>query len=484
VNFLSLGLRNLLLRKWRTALLLGGYGLGVATMIVLLSIGEALVLQASDEKLIGGGDVTVLPQGIDVEVMKTGGLGGMFFSIDHSRFIYRQLLAARRLQADVAVAAPQVTGKLLYVSTSARSFSVLASGEIPSLSREVGAVPRLGSGEWSDTPDDRRWTTPSPAELRHEIDRFHLPPAEVRGDTTWGEWHYFNVLWPSGRKWAFISFIVGGAIPEGRWGGQVLVTLHEVGRPVRRFVSQALPNAIAFSTTRADVRIGESSVNVLPNGDYRVLLKADDLRMNLVVVPAPTAFFPGASIGGTGVVSGYVVPGLRASASGTVCVTSNCETLHGVQSYHDHNWGVWRDVAWEWGEARTGDYTLLYGRLITDGVADQPLFLYVVDSLGFVGLYRPKKIEYTDDRVLSVDGRSIRIPSRATMRDDRGDDQIFVDLEVDDAAATDLRKTAGGRPGSMGRRYFVQLKGTARLRGRIAGRDVTGAGQGFFETYR
>ena len=97
MNFLSLGLRSLILRKWRTALLLGGYGLGVATMIVLLSIGEALVLQASDEKLIGGGDVTVLPQGIDVEVMKTGGLGGMFFSIDHARFIHRQCVAAGAL---------------------------------------------------------------------------------------------------------------------------------------------------------------------------------------------------------------------------------------------------------------------------------------------------------------------------------------------------------------------------------------------------
>jgi hypothetical protein len=28
------------------------------------------------------------------------------------------------------------------------------------------------------------------------------------------------------------------------------------------------------------------------------------------------------------------------------------------------------------------------------------------------------------------------------------------------------------------------LKGTARLSGRIGGRDVSGSGQGFFETYR
>ena len=34
----------------------------------------------------GTSTVTVLPEGIDVEVMKTGGLGGLFFSIDHARF--------------------------------------------------------------------------------------------------------------------------------------------------------------------------------------------------------------------------------------------------------------------------------------------------------------------------------------------------------------------------------------------------------------
>src|SRR4051812_11401126 len=181
------------MRRWRTAMLLAGYGLGVATMIVLLSIGEALVLQASDEKLIGGGDVTVLPEGIDVEVMKTGGLGGMFFSIDHSRFIYRQLLAAARLKPEVSAAAPQVTGKLMYLTTGTRTLPVLASGEIPSSMAAVGAAPRLVQGEWTDTPDDRRWTTPTAFELRQDIDRFHMPPQEVRGDSTWGEWHYFNV---------------------------------------------------------------------------------------------------------------------------------------------------------------------------------------------------------------------------------------------------------------------------------------------------
>ena len=91
-----LAFRQLVHRPWRSALLFAGYGLGVGVMIVLLSIGEALITQARDERLVGGGDVTVLPEGIDLEVMKTGGLGGMFFSIANARFVYLQMLASPR----------------------------------------------------------------------------------------------------------------------------------------------------------------------------------------------------------------------------------------------------------------------------------------------------------------------------------------------------------------------------------------------------
>ena len=141
--------------------------------------------------------VTVLPEGIDVEVMKTGGLGGLFFSIDHARFIYRQLLAAPRLASSVHAVAPQIEGKLLYART--------ASG------REIaGAGERRDSvandGGWRDAADRRpargrtmgsiaRGAIPSPNELRQR-DRSLSPPAggSARGDPTWAEWHYFNVL--------------------------------------------------------------------------------------------------------------------------------------------------------------------------------------------------------------------------------------------------------------------------------------------------
>src|SRR4026208_2545030 len=128
-----LAFRNIVYRPWRSILLFFGYGVGVSVMIVLLSVGEALLSQARDEKLVGGGAITVLPQGLDVEVMKTGGIGGLFFSIDQARFIYDQLLASSRLGKSVSAVAPQIDGRLIYLRTlSGKEYAVKASGEIPS----------------------------------------------------------------------------------------------------------------------------------------------------------------------------------------------------------------------------------------------------------------------------------------------------------------------------------------------------------------
>lgn len=493
-----LALRNFVLRPWRSIFLLFGYGLGVAVMIVLLAIGEALLVQARDEKLVGGGSITVLPEGIDVEVMKTGGLGGLFFSIDHARFIYRQLLAAPRLASSISDVAPQIEGKLLYLRTSSgREAPVLAGGEIPSRTSALDAMPPVAAGAWNDDTLDHVWRDPSPAELRNAIDHFHLPPQSVRGDPAWAEWHYFNVLSADRTRWAFISLIVGGAVPGGEWGGQVLVTLHSQGGASRRFVATLPSRAVRFSTTRADLSIGESSVTVMPDGKYRVRARAVEegssmpVDVDLSVAPAPDAYLPGAALAGGDVVSGYVVPGLRADASGTICLANACERYDSAQSYHDHNWGIWRGVTWEWGAARAGAYTLLYGRVqpSDSAAAAQPLFVYVVDSLGFLALFRPSSIRYEDARIVRVNGRTIGVPSTATMVDVRGQDTLRVELTIEDATATDTRRPAVERGETLANRalahpYFVQMKGLMRLSGRVAGRPLSGEGAGFFETYR
>ncbi|HJP60367.1 MAG TPA: hypothetical protein VJ865_10220, partial [Gemmatimonadaceae bacterium] len=350
----QLALRNLTYRPWRSVLMFFGFGVGVAVMIVLLSVGQALLTQARQEKLVGGGTITVLPEGLDVEVMKTGGIGGLFFSIDHASFLYRQIMASPRYANEIAAVAPQIEGRLLYLRPlNGAEYAVHASGEIPDASRQVGAAPDLVSGSWRNDDGDRHWIAPTPLELRSELDHFHLPGDSVANRDTWAEWHYFNVLAGGerreaggGRRWAFISFIVGGDVTSAKWGGQLGITLREQGGATRRFAQAVDKSQVRFSTTDANVTFANSGVTLLPDGDYEVRASAPEqkgsgrISINLRVHPDPYAYFPGVSMSSGGFVSGYVVPALRATASGTLCVDGACEQLSNAQSYHDHNWGV------------------------------------------------------------------------------------------------------------------------------------------------
>jgi len=148
-------------------------------------------------------------------------------------------------------------------------------------------------------------------------------------------------------------------------------------------------------------------------------------------------------------------------------------------------------VTWEWGAGRGRAYTLLYGRVQPpDSLrTTAPLFLYLVDSLGFRALFRPRAIAYEDGRTVMVDGRTIRVPSRGVLEDMRGDDTLRVELTVEDATATDTRRGLVERGEAeyarrLARPYFVQMKGRLRVSGRAGGRPVAGEGRGFFETYR
>ncbi len=495
---LTLALRNLVLRPWRSLLLLAGFGLGVGVMITLLSIGDAMVIQSADETLVGGGEITVLPEGVDLELLKTGGVGGMWFSVSNARFVDLQLLAAPRLASLVRATAPQLEGKLLYLrGPQFPELAVRGSGEIPSATRAVGAAPVVVAGAWDDDAGDRRWAAPTDAQLRHDIDHFHETPAGVREPESWAEWHYFNVLSDDRRRWAFLTFMLAGKVPDGEWGGQLLLTMHEEGTPVRRFSRRIDRSAIRYSTTDADLRLGDAFVRVLTDGRYAVQARIPaedggmDARVDVIVAPASGAYFPGTSLGAGDFVSGYVVAGLRASATGTICVGSACERLEGAQAYHDHNWGTWRGVTWDWGAARAGSHTFLYGRVDAPDslLADAPYFLYLVDSAGFRAVFRPREVQYEDGRSILVNGHRIAVPSRALMRDVRGNDTLQVELLIEDATGTDTRGTLlergeSGRARAIARPYFIQMKGVARLSGRIDGRVVSGEGAGFFETYR
>src|SRR5690606_3025566 len=117
-------------------------------------------------------------------------------------------------------------------------------------------------------------------------------------------------------------------------------------------------------------------------------------------------------------------------------------------------------------------YTLLYGRVEPprDSASTPPLFLYLVDSLGFRALFRPRAMSYVDGRTVTVNGETIHVPSSAVLADARGRDTIRVELTIEDAIATDTRGSLVERGETPSARelatpWFVQMKGRARISG-------------------
>jgi hypothetical protein len=115
--------------------------------------------------------------------------------------------------------------------------------------------------------------------------------------------------------------------------------------------------------------------------------------------------------------------------------------------------------------------------------------VYLVDSAGFLAVFRPRTIRYDDARTTLVNGKAIRTPASAEVVDVRGDDTLRLTLRVEDASATDTRASLVERGEGLAARrlprpYFVQMKGTATIAGRIRGTPLAGTGAGFFETYR
>jgi hypothetical protein len=480
----TLAFRHLLVRKLRSLFLLLGFALGVGVMIVLLSVGEAMLDQSRDVSLVGGGEVTVLPQGIDIEAMRTGGLGGLFFSIERARFLTRVVLGGPRHRSIVRTVAPAVEGKLLYLCPAAgpcRPTPVRAGAEIPTRAAALGAGLDVIDGAWRDTPADSAYVLPTAQQLYDELDRFHLPR---RPDSTWGEWHYFNVV-TGPDEWWYITFLVGGEVSPAsaddraaRWGGRLLVTHRRPDGRYERYVSDAHPRDVAFDTTRADLTIGKSSVRQR-DGVYHLRARSTGatgpLALDLTVHPLPNRYFPPVELREEALLSGYVVPALAAGAAGRICLAGRCREVRDAPAYHDHNWGVWRDVTWEWGAARGASMSLLYGGVYQAGAVTSPFFLTLVDSLGVRQVLRFGSIDYRGSR--PAEGRrGVAAPTAFTLVGTRAQDSVSLAVTVDHALASES--------GAAGfRRSFLQMRGRFRLSGRLAGHAVADSGSGFFETY-
>jgi hypothetical protein len=149
--------------------------------------------------------------------------------------------------------------------------------------------------------------------------------------------------------------------------------------------------------------------------------------------------------------------------------------LAGGTGYHDHNWGFWRGVSWQWGQAQQGDVSLIYGRVFPPPEAADPERIP-----GLVGALGPDgPLGYaTDVRITETNdarGRPQTINVRA-----RGP-ALTIDIRFDVMSTETSRMTQGPLGSGLD---FLQMRGQYTVSGRAGERELSFTAPGSAETFR
>ena len=345
----TLALRSLLSRPVRSAVLAGGFGLGVAVMAALLGIGGVILEQAQTPALAGGGDVIVGSQ--------TGRLGS-------AKYVLAEVLGGGSLGAQVSVASPS-SRATLYLLDERGSTPIVARGGVPSLERSLGDHETIGVASWIDTPGDREWVTPSHEDVLRGMDRFHAIPDTPARASSWIEWLYFNGQ--AGSTRFYLTFLAGPRVPSDRRPLTVRLQLERNGK-ISSYSSTVLV-ADEQLASAPDLTAGANSVR-LAGSDYRIHVDLDAesggarASGNIVVRAQRGRSMPPFTMRGAGGwLSGYVVPVMAGALSGSIAIGGDTVDLSGGTSYHDHNWGFWEGVRWRWGQVQGAGLAFVYGRV-------------------------------------------------------------------------------------------------------------------------
>jgi len=449
-----LAVRSLTAHPIRSAVLAAGFGVGVGVMAILLGVAQIVLEQSQAPALVGGGDVLIR-------------LGPQV----PARLLLSGTLQADALRSRVRVASPTHT-TALYLVRDTGVTRVRARGGIPSLERTLGDAETSAVAQWTDVAGDAAWTRDTPERVLREIDRFHDVPDAPAWSSSWAEWLYFNGRAADARF--YLTFIVGAAGKHGRPAGVRLQL--DRGDGVETFAAgHEISDADALRSP--DLTIGPNSVR-LDGLNYRIALDLRDargrrLQGTLTIAASPGRLVPPIEIAGArGWRSGYVVPVMSGALEGELVVDGHRIPLNGGTGYHDHNWGFWQGVSWQWGQVQNGDLSFIYGRVFPPREAADP------DRIpGFVGALGP-------DGPLAY-ATSVTITET---NDARGQPQTIVVSARSEVLDARLRFDVGSfvtTPGPAGTGLdFLQMRGTYTVTGRAGDRTLDFTAPGSAETFR
>jgi hypothetical protein len=457
-----LALRSLTAHPVRTAVLSAGFGVGVAVMAILLGVAGIVLEQAQAPALVGGGDVLIrLSDQVPARLVMTG------------------TLQSDALRSRVRTASPRHATTLYLLREGRSPLRLPARAGIPSLQRALGDEETAGIAAWVDSSGDRAWTEAAPDTLLRQVDRFHPVPDAPEWQDSWAEWLYFNGRSAEARF--YLTFLVGPSSSEnGRTGraAGVRLQLERQGRMESYSGSALLSDA---EIARApDLAIGGSSVR-LDGMRYRVHLDLGGrggarATGDLTLQATAGRMVPPLEIAGAqGWRTGYVVPVMSGALDGRIEVNGEEVSFAGGTGYHDHNWGFWKDVSWQWGQVQHGDVSFIYGRVFPPREAADPERMP-----GFVGALGPDgPLGYAPDvRIVETDDaggqpRTVRVRARGTALD--------LTLRFDVGSVETTRMAQGPLANRVN---FLQMRGTYSVEGRAGDRDLSFTAPGAAETFR
>ena len=457
---LRLALRSLATRPVRTAVLACGFGFGIAVMAALLGVGDVILEQAHSPALEGGGDVVI---------------GGRFGALENARFLIASVLGSADIAAQTVAVAPSKKATL-YLLKDGRATAVSVTGGLPSAERAVGVREVEAASSWNDVAADRGWSAPDRTSVLKAMDRFHPIPSTPEFAASWAEWLYFNGRTADGRLRFYLTFMVGPASGPGRRAAGVRLQLDRDGK-TKTYAAGEIVDEAKVLAAAPNLDIAGSHVR-LEGSQYRIALSLPGASGTLTLDAAPGQSLPPATItGARGWITGYTAPVLSGRVDGDLTIGRDQVAVHDAAGYHDHNWGFWKGVRWQWGQVANDDLSFVYGRIFPPpDVADPdrvPGFLGVLGAKGALGFSTAVSLEETGDEH--------DVPQRVIVRA-RGQ---TIDLElvfiVDRSVRTAMSMTAAA-PGMP--IDFLQMGGEYRVTGKVGDRAIDFTARGAAETFR
>jgi hypothetical protein len=349
-----------------------------------------------------------------------------------------------------------------------RAIRVAVKGGVPSLEKAVGDPEVAGLAAWRDAPSDRPWRSPAPGELLRSMDRFHRIPDVPEFAGSWAEWLYFNGRTADGRTRFYLTFMVGPATSPGKRSAGVRLQLDREGT-MRSYGRGAEIDEAQLLAGAPDLDIAGSRVRL--NGtQYRIDLALGGASGSLILESSGQSLPPASIQGARGWVSGYTAPVLSGRLSGALEVDRDRIVFEHATGYHDHNWGFWEGVHWQWGQVAHGDLSFLYGRIFPPAsVAD-------VDRVpGFLGVMGPNgPLAFSTAVTIREAANSIEIRARSSNL------ELELTFSPERTERTPMSMT-GSRSGLQ--LDFLQMTGDYLGKGTVAGRAIDFRARGAAERF-